>query len=74
MKNAKCQMKNDPVAMVPAQGLIAVFLFRGFGSSAAKSSALLRVSVQPLFILAIDLELLGAAVGPVPRKQFAVVP
>lgn len=36
--------------IAPAQGLIAAFLFRGFGGPAAKSPALFEVSVHPLYI------------------------
>ena len=49
-------------------------MFRGFGAPAAKSDALFEVSVHPLFFLKIEFALLGAAVGPTPRKQFAVLP
>ena len=61
-------------ATVSVQGLAAVFMFRGFGTTASKSPALFRVSVQPLLFLETDLALLGATVGPTPRKQFAVLP
>lgn len=61
-------------AKVPAQGEAAVVMFRGVGTPTAKSPALSRVSVQPLLFLETDLELLGASVGPTPRKQFAVLP
>jgi hypothetical protein len=63
-----------PEARPPAQGLTPAFRFRGCGTPAAKSDALLEVSVHPLFFLKIAFALLGAAVGPTPRKQFAELP
>src|SRR5580692_9351382 len=46
---------------------------RGFGAPAVKSAALLLVSA--LFALRLtEVVLLGAGVGPLPSKQFAVVP
>ena len=67
-------MENAGVAVALSQALSAALVFRGFGTPAAKSDALLVVSVQPLLFLATDSALLGAAVGPTPRKQFAVAP
>ena len=49
-------------------------MFLGFGVANAKSLALLRVSVQPFPDLVAALVLLAAGAGPVPRKQFAVLP
>jgi hypothetical protein len=47
---------------------------RGFGTPTAKSTALLSVSVQPLFIRDMAVVLLGAPVAPLPSKQLAVLP
>lgn len=49
-------------------------VLRGFGGPVAKSLVLFRVSVQPLAFLDTELVLLGAGVGPLPRKQLAVLP
>src|SRR6266540_3651256 len=47
---------------------------RGFGAPTSKSLALLSVSVPPAAFRRAAVVLLGAAVGPLPSKQFAVVP
>ena len=49
-------------------------VFRGFGGASAKSVALLRVSVHPLAVRVAAFVLLAAGAGPVPLKQFAVLP
>jgi hypothetical protein len=48
-------------------------VLRGLGGLSAKSATLLRVSVQPPPARRIAFVLLGAAAGPEPRKQFAVL-
>jgi hypothetical protein len=49
-------------------------VFLGLGGPRAKSAMLLRVSVQPPAARRSAFVLLGAAAGPEPRKQFAVLP
>src|SRR4051812_21538633 len=49
-------------------------VLRGLGAPAEKSLALLLVSVHPLPARKTALVFDGAGVGPVPSKQFAVVP
>src|SRR2546422_6327478 len=60
--------------MDAAQRLNAELLFRGPGEPAKKSFALLFVSVQPLFFLITAVVLFKVGVGPLPSKQFAVLP
>ena len=49
-------------------------VFRGAGAISVKSREFFAVSMHPLSPLAMAIELLGAGAGPVPSKQFAVVP
>lgn len=49
-------------------------MFRGLGALVLKSALLLWVLAQPFSPRRIALVLLGAGVGPVPRKQLAVEP
>ena len=49
-------------------------VLRGFGGASAKSEALLRVSVHPFAARVAAFVLLAAGAGPVPLKQFAVLP
>jgi hypothetical protein len=49
-------------------------LLRGLGAPLLKSPLLLSVSVQPLFCLRAALVLLKVTTGPLPSKQFAVLP
>ena len=63
-----------PGGVHPEQVLIGEEVLRGLGASAAKSVALLSVSVQPFAPRSTAVVLLGAGVGAEPSKQFAVVP
>ena len=58
----------------PEHGFKAVAVFLGFGNAAAKSAALLLLSVQPFAHRKTAFVFDGAGVGPLPSKQFAVVP
>jgi hypothetical protein len=49
-------------------------VLRGFGGASVKSVALFRVSVHPVAFLVTALVLLAAGAGPLPLKQFAVLP
>jgi len=60
--------------LVIVQVLKGATVLRGFGGASAKSAALLRVSVHPFAARVAALVLLAAGAGPVPRKQFAVLP
>ena len=59
---------------IPVHGNVGDLVFLGLGTAAAKSVALLRVSVQPFAERNTALMLLGAGAGAEPLKQFAVVP
>ena len=58
----------------PEHGFKVEAVFLGVGTPAAKSAALLLLSVQPFKALITAFVLDGAGVAPVPSKQFAVVP
>src|SRR2546422_4499942 len=47
---------------------------RGLGEPKEKSFALLSVSVQPLFFLIAAIVFVSVGTGPLPSKQFAVLP
>lgn len=59
---------------MPGHWLVAVAVFRGLGAPAVKSAEFAFVSVHPLLLRRTEVVLLGAAVGPAPSKQFAVLP
>src|ERR1044071_3488259 len=64
-----------PLGLVGAPQMIAgEAVLRGFGALAAKSVALLSVSVQPFKPRTTALVALGAGVGPAPSKQVAALP
>src|SRR5215813_12450677 len=64
----------EPVPERTAQLFVGECEFRGVGAPTTKSLALLSVSVHPSVFLIAAVVLVVAAVGPVPSKQFAVVP
>lgn len=53
---------------------IALDVFRGLGDNTLKSLPLFPESAQPPLARTAAVELLVAGTGPVPEKQFAVVP
>lgn len=57
-----------------AQTLIGALVFRGVGAPAVKSTEFTLVSLHPLLARRTAFVLLGAGVGPLPSKQFAVEP
>ena len=64
----------ESVVEPPEHGASVEAVLRGFGVPDAKSAAFWSTSVQPLAALRTAAMLEGAGVGPVPSKQFAVVP
>lgn len=69
--------RNTPVFLLLNEVLhreVGELLLRGLGATTEKSLVLLLVSVHPLVFLSAAVVLLNVAVGPLPSKQFAVLP